>query len=529
MSFRTDIAQALWIAKKERRLDIRGIKRDRRRQLKFAIWSIVYLVALGPRLPNAYAAGTGLGSVGDIPYGGVLLTLLPVVLAGLVAIWAGYGTAQYEIHSTELTIIHPRAAMFGILCSIAYPLGLWWIGPIFLFMLTFLAGVETPSVILTAVVLMVVLLGWAAVWGYTIGVWVARHVRNRPVVQLLLKLVLLFGFVFCLFILLPVDIFGIRPEMLTALAGSVVFEPIYSYGALAFAGTEISTGPLLSGLVLLAVFVFSIPVGVATGTRQARAFLLRDPPERIRGHRRFLAGGFNPPWPVNAFRAGHLAWRHLLVATRDPQQLTHALLVELSLLFYAGLLSLGELDIPIIYLLMIAATVLAGVAFCLNPLGEDRRQGELLFVTTAGAKTRLRARVLAGLVVSAPLVICGSMFATVDGTSAETAIRFAVVTLLLCVPSTGLAFGLGAFKPIYEERQLLGTVTLVPSLGVLFGHTIVVMVGTCVGLWLSGLVVSGSLTAARTSLLVVYLFVTIVVSYGGYRYAASRLRSLTIE
>ncbi|WP_330630150.1 hypothetical protein [Halocatena halophila] len=535
MTIWADFEDGVQIVRGTLRRELRSYTTNQRRLIGLLVTIVFYLFTLSISIPATYTIGQGVTGLDSIPYFGVLWTLFPPGMVGMMALLSADRIATIEASDLVLMIVHPRGALLGLLGTECIHLLLWFGLPAGLVGGSFMLGANVPSALLVGGTLVLVVLCWAAVWGYALGIGTLRVLRRVPRFQRLLKILWAVVIVAVLFASQFIGrqiVSGLGGRPFHSLAAILNAGPFASFGALTFVGTPVGGSASLDGLAILAVLVLTIPVGLGVSTHQARSFWFRDraPPKQHSDRQKPTE--FEPPWPLDRSRAGHVAWGLLLRAKRTPQKLAHLqqqgilLIMAGPLVFEAGL-SGGLLAA----LSCIAATQVAGAAFCANPLGDDRPLGTLLFLTDVTPRALARGRMLAGLVLTVPVAVIGSLLTIAIGTPPLAAISVAFVGAVLCLPATGLALGLGSLYPIFEEREVFGTEAISPSFGVLYVYEMIVLGGTVIGLWVCWVLATGtaSLSLGLGIGLVVYGLFTTVIPYAGYRYAVGRLRSLTIE
>ena len=176
-------------------------------------------------------------------------------------------------------------------------------------------------------------------------------------------------------------------------------------------------------------------------------------------------------------------------------------------------------------------TYLAGATFGLNPLGDDRPQLPLLLLTETDPRTIIRGRLLAGLAIGIPVAVLIPLASVIIGTAPLSGLVFAAVGVGMCLAAALFAVGLGSSYPIYEEREVWGTETVVPSTLVMTVYLFVVGGGTILGLIATWYALTGHLVVTPVFGVGfgVYLLLTVGISYGLYRYAIRRYRRYTVD
>lgn len=171
--------------------------------------------------------------------------------------------------------------------------------------------------------------------------------------------------------------------------------------------------------------------------------------------------------------------------------------------------------------LVILGLWLAGGAFCLNPLGEEGTMLGQLVLSDFEARTFVRARLLAGVLVGAPLVAVGTALLGVEALTARQTLALGTFWLALVPASAGLALGIGTLLPSTETRELLDAVTVrAPETLAIVYHAGLVLVLARGGHLLVTAdldpLLAGGVAAALATVLV-------VAGHGGYRFALGGL------
>jgi len=300
-------------------------------------------------------------------------------------------------------------------------------------------------------------------------------------------------------------------------------------------GTRLEQPTSVAALGVLGVLLAATPVGLAVATRQAATLWFTDSPRSGKATAEPTStGGFRAPRPFAWRKSGRIAWGILVRGVRNPGELGHLVMI----LFYIGPLgttvvqSSGDALGPLVAGTGVGIGVyLAGAAFGLNPLGEDRPQLPFLLLSAAEPRTLVRGRVCAGVAVGTTVAVLGSLASILLGTTPTSAVAFAAVGVVMCLAAALFAVGLGSVYPVYEAREFWGTETVVPSTLVMMGYMFVVGGGTIIGLISMWYTLAGHVTA--TPLLSigigVYLLLTAGSSYGSYRYALRRYRRYTVD
>lgn len=237
------------------------------------------------------------------------------------------------------------------------------------------------------------------------------------------------------------------------------------------------------------------------------------------------------PRPFTATLTTRIAWRHLRRTKRDPRSLAHLFTFVIGPFAGTGFLfAQPELATRVVGAgLAVLGTLVAGAAYCLNPLGDDRDQLPWLFTSLTDTGPLLRARVLAGVTIGAAVGLLGAPLAAV-GFSPSFAVGQTALFVLLAPAAGGIALGIGAVAPKFERQEYLNVERAHPSqlalLGFFFGGSLVLSLGVVtLWLWTAGLVPA----VGAVGLLVGYVLVVWGLAVGGYLYAKRRFDALTLD
>ena len=305
--------------------------------------------------------------------------------------------------------------------------------------------------------------------------------------------------------------------------------PLQAYAAVVLAPLGAPVRPV--GAVAVVAVLSTAVVGFAVSTRIETAMLRRD--ETGDASDRSSTRGI--PRPLDRWRATRVGWRHLLGTVRDPKTLAHTFPLFAGLI--PGLVFLVT-DPEILLtvgppMLVTFGAVLAGVTYCLNPMGDDREQLPLVLTSVKSTAALLRGRIAAGSVLGLTCAVVGLPLGLLGPEPLSTVA--AVATAPAAVPAAaGAALGIGAFSPQFERREYVNVERAHPSQLVLFGYLFaagLVFGGGVFGLWLAvGAVRSGNLAPLWAG---VVALVALVIWSGlgaiGYLYAVSRFDDLTLD
>jgi hypothetical protein len=436
-----------------------------------------------------------------------------------------------------LTTVHPRALVIGLVLAEVSRLTLWFGVPIAAVVVAFAVGLGAPTLPVTAGLVFLPALICTAVWGYALGITGLRVLRRLPALRRLLKI----GGVAALVALVVLSQVAARSlatgsVSIAAVLDALTVRLLADTLALAFVATPLDGGTSAAAAAVLVGWLAATPVGLVAAERSAAALWFGDAAvDDARSRSAAVAGGegFAPPRPFAWSAAGRIAWGHLSRAVRQPQDLSHLLV----LLFVGGPM-LGSVvsgsDGGDGSGLLLAGTgvgaYLAGATFGLNPLGDDRLQLPLVLLTETPPRTFLRGRATAGLAVGLPVATALPVLSVAVGTPPVIGLGFAALGIGLSGVAAGFALGLGCAYPIYEARELWGAETVAPSTLVLVGYSLVATGGTVTWLLLAWFALSGALDP---TFVVLFGVTVLTILTGGsavlsYRYARRRYRTYTL-
>lgn len=312
------------------------------------------------------------------------------------------------------------------------------------------------------------------------------------------------------------------------MAGAILpGKPLQAYASVAFAPFGSTPQPL--GIAVVGAVLVVIPVGFLAAMRLETRMLVSDlgsdaaTTDTVESH--------GVPRIFEATPSTRAGWRYLLRTRRDPRTLAHLA----PLLFGAFGMGASVVRDPGIVLTIgpaaavIGGAVLAGAAYCLNPLGDELDQLPLLLTSTPSLGSVLRGRMIAG--ISLGLVVglgIGLPLGVVEHGPGYL-LGQAALALFLTPVSTGIAIGLGAVAPKFEQREYMNVERAHPSqlamMGFLFGGAIVGAIGFVL-LWAT---LTGRSPLPVAFGWLVYLTVLGLASWGGYRYAVRRMDGFTMD
>jgi hypothetical protein len=314
-------------------------------------------------------------------------------------------------------------------------------------------------------------------------------------------------------------------------------SPLAAYGDVLLLGSPAGEPVSATGLAVLVGFVAAVPVGLTATASVASSFWTTEAPRS--------GGGSSPagtvpaspttvPRPFRATKATRIGWHYLRSGVRAPRQFAHLLFLA----FMVAPAGSTLLESPeFVYLFAVGASVLfgavlAGSAFALNPLGQDRSVLSLLFLTATPPRRFVQGRLVAGLTVGLPLAVGGPVVAALLGPpTLLDALGFAAVGALLTATSATVAMALGTAFPRFESRNMYGVEAVTPSTIALLVHNMGTLVTGLVALVVTGIALGEGLGAGTLvfGALGVTVVVVLAVGAGSYYYAVRRFRGYTVE
>jgi hypothetical protein len=532
MMQRGDLRDASVLARTELAAMWRRLADSRRQLIGIGLGALQFVVVVPLILfEQATTLGSDLVS-GSPPVGSVGAFCTAAVLAGA---YMGVFSAisQNRIGSVGpliRTSVPPSAVSAGRLASETLQASLLFVVPVFVILVLVGVGAGGPlAPMLLGGALLVFLLAGLFL-GRTVGA-TARYVGVLSRLSAWAKaaafvLIMVLIFVASQFVLqafLPDDAdIGFSVSVPAFLPG----EPIQ--GAVAVFLAPVGSTPGSVGVVAFATAVLAVPVSLALAVRAETAVLLADTDENTTDE----AATRSAPWPFTATPASRVAFRHLLRTARDPKSAFHLLPVV-----FGGLgplvIWVGQPDLALTMgppLLVVLGAEIAGLLYCLNPLGDDRDQLPFLMTSVRSTDVLLRGRLLGGAAVGVVVAVgLGTPLAVVGASPLYVVLQTALaVVLVVAIPA--MALGLGSFAPKFEREEYMNVERAQPSqratMGFLFGGTIVAGAGMFLAWWTTN-GDSGALLLFGGW--VGYLAVITGLALLGYRYAVGRFDGFTLD
>ncbi len=448
--------------------------------------------------------------------------------AGLLAVGIYSGIHQLSTGSDSagvrpllLTSVAPRSVVLGqTLAEYLKLLGLLG-GLVALPLLAIGAGAATPLVPLVLVVGALPLLWGGLLVGHLAGLTIQTAYRRVPGARIVRGLViggLTLGAVIWWLQVVEAQRIGDAASNLLSITS---IGPLQAYARTLLVPVGVSATPVDAVLalgVLLAV--------LATTAIVVRVEIAHD--ARERPERSASAGSRSVPIAIGSRPSLRLGWRYLVLGIRNPSRFSHLMFLLIMLVSVGGS-ALTNPSLLIQYapeVGVVLATAVAGGAYCLNPLGDDRDQHSLVLTASPTLRPLLRARGVAGMVLASVVLALGLGVGLLDGRFLDVA-GFLALAPVLFLASVGTALGFGAAVPSYEPNEDGGTIqpssmaTMPFLLGALvLGSVAVVLVLATIG------GSSARLLAVGWGILLPTLAASGVL---GYRYAVKRFDGLTLD
>lgn len=523
------------------RTEIRTFLRHLRDSTRQFVSTVVMVLGFSLVALSTYSSTTAYGEQlanGTVPSGLSGAVVCSVFgLAGYVGFAGGFNQARVgAVGPLIRTSMTPTAVSLGrFFTRTLQSLGI--LGPIALSLLV-LVTVGAGDVVVTAGVVLAYGLPFATglVVGRVFGD-VARYLNERLQLSLWVKAGFTVGLMAVVFVLVQA-LFGAQFGTDTALGEfqqgqgvqqGAIFPgtPMQAYASTILAPFGGTPDPL--GAVVVVLLVAGFPLGLLSAVRLETVILTRDLGSDAAPNAH-VDESVGVPTLFDLTPATRMAWRYLLRTRRDPRMLAHLT----PLLF--GVLSMGVSAVrdPGIVLTagppaaVVGGGVLAGAAYCLNPLGDERDQLPLLLSSTPSFAVLLRARMIAGLVLGLTVGVGIGTPLAVFNYGPGFVLGQSLLAVVLAAATTGIAVGLGAVVPKFEKQEYMNVKRAQPSTVVLLG------------LFAGGLVVGGlgfvlllatTVDPSATVAVgwVVYLGILCLSGLGGYRYAVGRTDRFRVD
>ena len=483
-----------------------------------------------------------------------------VGLTGMATVRAAGSRGSREATGGLLWVTETRAIATGLALAEVVGVLLWILLPAIALSVAFALGVGSPIPVATVGLTTLLVATTSVAVGYPLGVGV-RHVLTRfPVVKRYRTALVVLGFLAYFGAIST----GLLNQVVAALVRPLSLTPMGWFADLAMVGTPgIDTSPLRA-VVAVAMLAVVVPSVIAT-TRVANRHWFADPvlgrseddeeasqpADRVGGPRTAGRTGTSRP-RVERFLA---RWTGRPTATlvtgayrrayRAPAKLLYAAMPLFFLIGYVpDILGGGGIPPFAPVLLLLIVTWGAGVAFVLNPLGDQGNVLPATILSGVSGRTFVGAHVLATLLLVVPLGI------VVPGAAAVASPLDLAATLLLLAASpvvvtmgalTGVGVGMAA--PRFSSVRVSGSTRVVVPSKVAFAGYSVYLVATAVAgllvaregareivaLLLTALVPVSVPAGAVLAVAGVLLVVLLATPIASYRYAVRRFETVTLE
>ena len=529
---RSDLRDASVLARTELAAMWRRLSDSRRQLIGIGLGALQFAVVIPVLvLDQAMGLGSDLAS-GSPPIGPVGAFCAAAVVSG-VYLGAFSAISQTRIGSVGpliRTSVPPSAVSAGRIASEAIQASILFVAPLLVVLVLVGAGAGGPlEPLLLGVALFVFLLAGLFL-GRTVGA-TARYVGVLTRLSAWAKVVAFMLVMVLIFVASQVVIQAFLPNdadlgFAVSIPPFLPGEPIQGAVAVLFVPLGGTAEPI--GALALTVAFLSVPAFLALAVRAETALLLTDIDDDTSGE----AATRSVPWPFTVTPASRIAFRHLLRTARDPKSAFHILPVVFGALGPL-VIWISQPDLALTMgppLMVVLGAELAGLLYCLNPLGDDRDQLPFLMTSVRSTDILLRGRLLGGAAVGiVPAIGLGTPLALIGGSPLYVALQTTLaVVLVTAVPA--MALGIGSFAPKFEREEYMNIERAQPSqratMGFLFGGTIVAGVGMFLAWWTTNgdpelpFLLGGWIG---------YLAIITGLAVVGYRYAVSRFDGFTLD
>ena len=483
-----------------------------------------------------------------------------VGLTGMATVRAAGSRGSREATGGLLWVTETRAIATGLALAEVVGVLLWILLPAIALSVAFALGVGSPIPVATVGLTTLLVATTSVAVGYPLGVGV-RHVLTRfPVVKRYRTALVVLGFLAYFGAIST----GLLNQVVAALVRPLSLTPMGWFADLALVGTPgIDTSPLRA-VVAVAMLAVVVPSVIAT-TRVANRHWFADPvlgrseddeeasqpADRVGGPRTAGRTGTSRP-RVERFLA---RWTGRPTATlvtgayrrayRAPAKLLYAAMPLFFLIGYVpDILGGGGIPPFAPVLLLLIVTWGAGVAFVLNPLGDQGNVLPATILSGVSGRTFVGAHVLATLLLVVPLGIVVPGAAAVASPLDQTATLLLLAASPLVVTMGALTgVGVGMAAPRFSSVRVSGSRQVVVPSKVAFAGYSVYLVATAVAgllvaregarevvaLLLTALVPVSVPAGAVLAVAGVLLVVLLATPIASYRYAVRRFETVTLE
>lgn len=309
--------------------------------------------------------------------------------------------------------------------------------------------------------------------------------------------------------------------------------PLTVYAETFFVGTPLGSPGLLTAVSVLGVAA-AVPFCVAAATRIAPLLWYSGAAESSPDTKG--ASSKRPPRFLSGTKTLRITWRLLLRGRRNLMGFTH-LIAPLLLLFSVLLASAVDESLFFVFgppVFFLAGAYLGGAAFGLNALGEEGEVLHVLLTSPTPGRCFVRAHMLAGLLVSFPVVLLSFAFAPfnplVPPAYHALLVGFGLYFSVCCAAiAVGLGFSFPRFESVHPDYNLIPPTTFASTgyLSVVFLPGLVALVLFILPLFLPEHFFVVQVVALVG--LAVVAAVTGAVAYTSYVYSVRHFDSYTFE
>lgn len=527
----SDVRDAQVLAATELRCRLRSI-RDRPRRLLATAFLVVLFAGVFPLVLYGVVSGYGAAFASSaVPVGETGVAILGAAGVGLYLGGAsGFGQEPTgDVSAFVRTAVPPRAVSLGRLCT---ELGLS-LAIVTLVSLSLLVEVAigaaspVPAVVLGFGLVPVGAASLAV--GRVLGTGL-RAVNRRLQVSLWTKAALYLGLTAAIYVVtyraIDTGIDGAEGPGSIFPAAFLPGEPLQAYASVILAPLGATPRPL--GAVVLAFLLVLGVLGTFLTLRLETQLLLADPSDSEKAQ---ITGTKAVPRLFALTPAARVAWRYLLRTRRDPRMLAHMVGLLFGALGIVGsaLSDPHSLETMGPGVVVVGGAVVAGAAYGLNPLGDDRDQLPLLLTSTPSVGVLLRGRGLAGMVLGLVLAVGVGVPVGLLVHPPGAVLAQSLFAVFLSVAGVGTALGIGAVVPRFDNREYMSVERAHPStmglIGFMIGGTFVGAIGLVLVWWALG---QGPTIAVLVAW-AMYLLVVGGIAVAGYVYAVRTFERLELD
>ena len=526
-----NVETILTVARGERRRDAHRYAATRRQRALIVLGVAVLLPILGLVVLGAYGLGQSVAAGAD-----ALQSIARWYLPGTIVLFAFLGAVNggnrllgFQAKPLLLTTVPTRELVYGLLVAdgVAWMLGL--VGPALVLVAAFAVGTGSLLTLLAATLAVALLSVTSMLVGVAVGLAARVGFRKIPLDpstrSLLGTIVTVSG--------------ALAAGAAGAVLGSAGAEaedlgldalvpsgpppiPLGYYADWLFLGTPVFEGVSLAATGSLAVVVLALPLALLAIQRLVPRLWYADPtlPDVDEAAE---SGDRGEAWGTHRTKTGLTTAGLLRRAKRTPLRHAHVAyyLVVVGVLAIGGVTNPEAAPMVVGGSLVLLAVWLAGGVFGLNPVGDEGSMLGQLVLTTTRPETFVRARIVAGMLVAAPVLLVGTALMVVGGLTSQDGLLLGVFWLAVLPVSAAGALGLGTLFPQYDTGTVMDAAeTVPPEMVALVAHAVLAAVLAIVGA--VGLTGSFDLQT-RVLILGVVAVGAVLLGDGGYRYAVGAL------